>query len=85
MPINGETEPEETPSSSLTEPSLERWVQQPTFKTFDPKLVLHITIKTKQTKNKKDKIPNKQANKQKKKKAKNPKNNEAEAEGNADR
>jgi hypothetical protein len=40
MPNSGDIEPEETTSSTQTGPSVERQGHQPTYKTFNPKLLL---------------------------------------------
>ena len=40
MPERGDMEPEETTSSSQTGLPVEEWGHQPTYKTFDPKLLL---------------------------------------------
>jgi hypothetical protein len=44
MPNSGEMKPEETTSSRLTEPPVEGSGHQPTFKSFDPELILSKRI-----------------------------------------
>jgi hypothetical protein len=40
MPNSGDMKPEETISSSHTEPPVEEWRHQHTYKIFDPKFLL---------------------------------------------